>query len=125
MKAKITIEALDSGFIVTRLDWNPAQYWTRDKHRTAEATLTGALGLAARALGYHGTIDFGRPPSTTTLKLGDIVALANEAAAGWDDARAVEVPVVSDPAAYAPPGVPFDAEEPPLRAGTAKPGDKL
>ena len=125
MKAKITIEALDSGYVVTRRELGGDRYPVTVKHRTAEPTLTGALGLAARALGYHGTIDFGRPPSTTTLKLRDIVALANEAAAGWDDVRAVEVPVVSDPAAYAPPGVPFDAEEPPLRAGTAKPDDKF
>jgi hypothetical protein len=38
----------------------------------------------------------------------------------------VRVPVVADPSEYAPPGVPFDAEEPPLRAGTAsKPDDLL
>lgn len=100
MKAKITIEALESGYVVTRRDWNAGQYWSHNKHRTAEATLTGALSLAARALGYHGTIEFGP--------------------------RTVEVPVVDSVDAYAPPGVAFDAEEPPLRAGTAtKPDDLL
>jgi hypothetical protein len=39
-----------------------------------------------------------------------------------DLARAMCPHLVPD---YTPPGVPFDAEEPPLRAGTAKPGDKL
>lgn len=37
----------------------------------------------------------------------------------------VRVPVVDSVDAYAPPGVPFDAEEPPLRAGTARPDDLL
>jgi len=35
----------------------------------------------------------------------------------------VEVPVVGMTAPGL--GIPFDDEEPPLRAGTAKPGDKL
>lgn len=99
MKAKITIEALDSGYVVTRRELGGDRYPMTVKHRTAEPTLTGALGIAARALGYHGTIEF--------------------------DTRTVAVPVVDSVDAYAPPGVPFDAEEPPLRAGTAKPGDKL
>ncbi len=87
----VSIEPLDSGFVITREDW------AADKHRTAEATLTGALGIAARALGYHGTIEFGT--------------------------RTVEVPVVG----MVPPnvGIPFDDEEPPLRAGTARPDDLL
>jgi hypothetical protein len=95
VKTKITIEALDSGFIVTRREWSPQHYWAR--HRTAEPTLTGALGIAGRALGYHGTIEFGT--------------------------RTVEVPVVG----MVPPnvGIPFDDEEPPLRAGTARPDDLL
>jgi hypothetical protein len=91
---EIRIEPLDSGFIVSVIrdegDFSMA-------HRTAEATLTGALGIAARALGYHGTIEFGT--------------------------RTVEVPVVG----MVPPnvGIPFDDEEPPLRAGTARPDDLL
>lgn len=46
----------------------------------------------------------------------------------WREAetpRTVAVPVVDSVDAYAPPGVPFDAEEPPLRAGTARPDDKF
>lgn len=100
MTKKITIQPLDSGYLVTHRV-GP----TRDSvtYRTAEATLTGALGIAARALGYTGTIEFG--PLT---------------------GRAIAVPVVDSVDAYAPPGVPFDAEEPPLRAGTAtKPDDLL
>lgn len=95
MTKKITIQPLDSGYLVTHRV-GP----TRDSvtYRTAEPTLTGALGLAARALGYHGTIEV--------------------------DTRTLAVPVVDSVADYAPPGVPFDAEEPPLRAGTAKLGGK-
>jgi len=99
---EVRIVPLESGFIVTRAFRD--EYDERDEHRTAEPTLTGAIGIAARALGYHGTIEFSQGPYLR---------------------QAVTVPVVDDPAAYAPPGVPFDAEEPPLRAGTAKPGDKL
>ena len=93
---EVRIVPLESGFIVTRAFRD--EYDERDEHRTAEPTLYGALALAARALGYTGTIEFG--------------------------ARTVEVPVVDSVDAYAPPGVPFDAEEPPLRAGTVF-GDKL
>lgn len=95
---KVTIEALESGYVVTKVEFAVIQGGDL-AHRTAEATLTGALGIAARALGYTGTIEFGP--------------------------RTVAVPVVDSVADYAPPGVPFDAEEPPLRAGTARPGDKL
>lgn len=93
---EIRIEPLDSGFIVSVIR-DEGEYTLA--HRTAETTLTGALSIAARALGYHGTIEFG--------------------------SRAVAVPVVDSVAAYAPPGVPFDAEEPPLRAGTAQPDDRF
>ena len=86
---RVSIEPLESGYVVTEL------YGSRIV-RSAEPTWERALTLAARALGYHGTIEFG--------------------------ARTVEVPVVG----MAPPnvGIPFDDEEPPLRAGTAKLGDK-
>ena len=97
MTRRVTIEPLDYGYVI-----HVADEYCASSHRTAEATLTGALGIAARTLGYDGTIEFG--PRT---------------------GRAIAVPVVDSVAAYAPPGVPFDAEEPPLRAGTAKPGDKL
>lgn len=70
------------------------------RHRTAEPTLQGALTLAARALGYRGVIRFD------------------------DEPRTVEVPVVGMTAPGL--GIPFDDEEPPLRAGTAnKPDDLL
>ena len=65
--------------------------------RIAATSRLDALTLAARALGYRGVIRFD------------------------DEPRTVEVPVV----ALHTIGVPFDDEEPPLRAGTAKPGDKL
>lgn len=92
---EVRIVPLESGFIVTRAFRD--EYEERDQHRTAEPTLYGAITLAARALGYHGTIEFG--------------------------ARTVEVPVVG----MVPPnvGIPFDDEEPPLRAGTARPDDFL
>lgn len=90
---KVSIQPLDSGFIVTQYNDKGSDMAL---FRTAEPTLTGALSLAARALGYHGTIEFG--------------------------ARTVEVPVVG----MVTPGmgIPFDDDEPPLRAGTAI-GDKL
>jgi len=70
---------------------------TEYARRIAAGTRQDALTLAARALGYRGVIRFD------------------------DEPRTVEVPVV----ALHTIGVPFDDEEPPLRAGTAKPGDKL
>ena len=66
--------------------------------RLAAGTRQDALTLAARALGYRGVIRFD------------------------DEPRTVEVPVV----ALHTIGVPFDDDEPPLRAGTAsKPDDLL
>lgn len=94
---KVTVLKLESGYVVSTQNTEGA-FCIGDEYRTAEATLTGALGLAARALGYSGTIEFGP--------------------------RTIAVPVVDSVDAYAPPGVPFDAEEPPLRAGTVF-GDKL
>jgi hypothetical protein len=69
-----------------------------EARRLAAGTRQEALTLAARALGYRGVIRFD------------------------DEPRTVEVPVV----ALHTIGVPFDDEEPPLRAGTAtKPDDLL
>lgn len=93
---KVTIKQLDSGFVVSaekRDEWGGFDGW----RRTAEPTLYGSIAIAARALGYHGTIEFGT--------------------------RTVEVPVVG----MVPPnvGIPFDDEELPLRAGAARPDDLL
>jgi hypothetical protein len=97
----VEIMPLESGFVVRRESMH-------SRHRTAEPTLQGALTLAARALGYRGVIRFD------------------------DEPRAVEVPVVSREIIYKDgkvfglgPGPAVDDDEPPLRAGTAKPGDKL
>ena len=111
MKQKVTIEELESGYIVTRREWGAGQYVSCKRHRTAETTFYGAVTLAARSLGYRGLIRF--EPETAGAEVHTPLV------------RAVEVPVVSSPADYAPPGVPFDAEEPPLRAGTARPDDLL
>ena len=102
---EVRIVPLESGFIVTRAFRD--EYDERDEHRTAEPTLTGALGIAARALGYHGTIEFGLPNFTGVI----------------NTPYTVTVPVVG----MVPPnlGIPFDDEEPPLRAGTARPDDLL
>jgi hypothetical protein len=91
----VGIQPLESGYVVRR-DFRD-EYDETDYHRTAEPTLQGALTLAARALGYRGVIRF-------------------------DDDRTVEVPVVGMAAPEV--GIPFDDEEPPLRAGTVT-GDKL
>ena len=104
---EVRIVPLESGFIVTRAFRD--EYDERDEHRTAEPTLYGALTLAARALGYRGTIEFG--------------------------SRTVEVPVVG----MVPPNLgiaslreserlalaerAFDDEEPSLRAFSS--GDRL
>jgi hypothetical protein len=95
----VGIQPLESGYVVKR-DFRD-EYDETDYHRTAEPTLQGALTLAARALGYRGVIRFD------------------------DEPRTVEVPVMNAVVAAAL-GVPFDDEEPNLRAGTAiKPDDLL
>ncbi len=91
----VSIEPLDEGYVVHLTD--VGSYDTDGPRRIAEPTLQGALTLAARALGIRGVIRFD------------------------DEPRTVEVPVV----ALHTIGAPFDDDEPPLRAGTAKPGDKL
>jgi hypothetical protein len=97
MGSKVKIKALSSGFVVTeRKEQSVFDGFNHYPRTTAEPTLQGALTLAARALGYRGVIRFD------------------------DEPRTVEVPVV----ALHTIGVPFDDEEPPLRAGTAI-GDKL
>jgi hypothetical protein len=99
MGSKVKIKALSSGFVVTeRKEQSVFDGFNHYPRTTAEPTLQGALTLAARALGYRGVIRFD------------------------DEPRTVEVPVV----ALHTIGVPFDDEEPPLRAGTAiKPDDLL
>ncbi len=94
----VSIEPLDEGYVVHLTD--VGSYDTDGPRRIAEPTLQGALTLAARALGYRGVIRFD------------------------DEPRTVEVPVVGMTAPGL--GIPFDDEEPPLRAGTAiKPDDLL
>jgi hypothetical protein len=98
MGSKVKIKALSSGFVVTeRKEQSVFDGFNHYPRTTAEPTLQGALTLAARALGYRGVIRF-------------------------DDDRTVEVPVVGMTVPEV--GIPFDDEEPPLRAGTVK-GDKL
>ena len=95
----VSIEPLDEGYVVHLTD--VGSYDTDGPRRIAEPTLQGALTLAARALGIRGVIRFD------------------------DEPRTVEVPVMNAVVAAAL-GVPFDDEEPNLRAGTAiKPDDLL
>jgi len=122
----VSLRPLESGYVV-KVDAMSGV------HRTAEPTLQGALTLAARALGYRGVIRFDDEPQTSGTvnapyipraneRLAEVPAHMSRAEFAVDLARAMCPHLVPD---YTPPGVPFDAEEPPLRAGTAKPGDKL
>lgn len=53
---RVEIEQLDSGFVVTVDDLDAPSV-----HRSAEATLQGALTIAARTFGHRGTIEFPAP----------------------------------------------------------------
>ena len=107
----VCVEVLDSGYVVSELEDDGEGSYLQ-AHRAAETTLYGAVTLVARALGYHGTIEFG--PRTVAVPVVDM-----------PDYTYPEGPILTTAYGLGP-GPAVDDDEPPLRAGTAtKPDDLL